>query len=253
MRVRLFEIEKKVEDLEFSSLNLQSLKMSADKFCNCCITKNNNEKDVMHVFEARSHLENCINILKSIIEPSDNILIENINAERDSYDIIEKYLENFFAIIDADSEKLKQDIKMARERFIIDYMAKIGIKSFMEKLKNSMDNLVLLSLENALKNFAEYKIKYRDKEFTFNGQVIADRLVFEYILFREFFISAKIKGSSARQKVTISSGAGGVSIHETNITKSRKKPTIQSEEPIESPPNIEDFSELFGSEEETNV
>jgi hypothetical protein len=65
------------------------------------------------------------------------------------------------------------------------------------------------------------------------------------------FISAKIKGSSMRQKVTIAAQSMGAHFSETNISKPPRKPQIRTEGNVEIPPDIEEITRMI--EETENI
>jgi len=248
MRTDWIQIQNNLGDLDYLNLDLDRLYRLAHQFHNLVLPKRNFETEVFHLLEAKSNFETSLTILKGLIEPKDNPLINEINQKNYSSDILEVYFENFMSIIDSDL-KLLQD-SLTRRKGVFEEFNPMIVKKIREQLTENMDNLILYPLMKSYKIFM-----HLDKNSIKNlPEDITPKEVYEYLLFREVFISAKIKGSSMRQKVSVASQSMGATFHETNITKSPRgsKVTKLPTNYIDStPPDLDDLDELFKDDNET--
>jgi hypothetical protein len=213
------------------------------EFDSCCIIRYD-DKDLAKVIEARTHLETTITILKRIIEPEENKLINTINNSYHSHDILEAYLENFLTILDEQFNKLRESMSRYEQDSLV---AKINVKSFRERMIDYMYNLIVHPLVAASYDLKHYKGDLHPS--------ITQRELFEYLLFRQFFIAAKIKGSEQRRKVAFSSSDGNVTFTETNILKKGKGKVDNPQMQIRTPPSLneeDDFMDFPNFEEEQN-
>ena len=139
------------------------------------------------------------------------------------------------SVLDLEQTKLEDDVKESK-KIINAFIIQVGIKNFREKLKDYMENLVVSPLFNAFLTYKNLKnLKSENK-----------KEIFEYILFREVFISAKIKGSETRQKLKASARSMGSSFHETNVIKQgRSKSGLTESTQDITPKEIEQFPDLF--------
>ena len=243
MRSDWIQIQSNLDKLEELNLDLNRLYSHAFKFYNQLMPIRLFSTEVFHIMEAKSNFETCLTILKGLIEPKDNPLINEINQKHYSFDVLETYFENFLAIIDSDV-KLLQD-SLTRRRGLIEEFNPMIVKKIREQLNENMDNLILYPLIKAHRNFVVL-----DKESIKNlPEEVTLRNVFEYLLFREVFISAKIKGSGVRQRVSIASQMAGATFHETNITKSPRGSTkaikINPALSDSTPPDLDDLDDIF--------
>lgn len=235
-------------DLDYQTLefwNLDSLIDSINKFRNCLLPASEHLEEVFDLFRARTYFESCLSIIKSIINPEKNTLIENLKTNHESFQfynasqILEKFFDNFMSILDKEFEDFYQLDNQGYKK--VDPYVPVQVRSVREKLKDYMNSLILFPLQ---KSFQVYSTLQTEKT----------KEVFEYILFREVLIASSIKGSEMRQKL-IMSGGGGASFHETNIIKSprsrSKSEPIQQNLPMELiPPGIEEFTDIFAEETE---
>ncbi|MBU0959508.1 MAG: hypothetical protein KKB31_06185, partial [Nanoarchaeota archaeon] len=105
--------------------------------------------------------------------------------------------------------------------------------------------------------FRDFMIKNRERidcgKIGMEGGAIDLKDFFEYILLREVFISAKIKGAPSRLKSALSSGRSGASFYEKNIikkgeSKNRTEDTRKRDVPPDTD-NIDFFGSLTEDEE----
>lgn len=243
MRTDFVYAKSKLEEIDEIYLDVSKIVHVANKFFNLCVEIQDQNKAILNLFEAKTYFEVCITVLKSIIE-QDNLRIEKVNEKHSSLDVLEKYIENFMAILDARQEKLYSSVKQSRDSggIVTTFTVNISVKSFRETLVDFMNDLVILPLINATK-------KYRIVSFELEESKRKE--AFEYLLFREIVISAKIKGSTTRQKLTLASDSFGSHFHETNITKVGKSRNQQSQELI-VPDDVDDFAGVFEAIEGDN-
>lgn len=244
-RTDWIQIQSDLEGLDYLNIDIDRLCRLAHQFYNLILPKKHFATEVFHILEAKSNFETSLTIIKCLIEPKDNPLINEINQKHYSSDVLEVYFENFMSIIDSDI-KLLQD-SLTRRRGIIDEFNPMIVKKIREQLTENMDNLVLYPLMKAYKNFIHLKDSIKNLP-----ENITHREIYEYLLFREVFISAKIKGASMRQKVSVASQSVGATFHETNITRSPRasKNKIQVGYTDSTPPDLDDFDELFKDDTE---
>jgi len=242
MRRELTNLQIDLESLEELDTDLMKIAMYSKKFINLSMPRKSLMEEIFHLMEAKTCLETSITILKSMIESNENKLIEKVNTRYYSYDILEQYFDNFMSILDAEMKDLNSLISRYRNTIAKEPDLTVNIKSFREKLVNYMTNLIILPLINAT-------IIYKKLDKT-NCEDPKER--FQYILFREVYISAKIKGSQMRQKVSVATQASNATFQTTNITKiprvnaGRNKTEVTSDY---TPLNFEDLDEIFKDDE----
>ena len=233
-------IKNELTNSEGIWLDLNYLVNSSNQFYNLCLKRTEEEKAILNLFEARMNLESCLTFLKEIIEVHENKLIQKINESHPILDLMDNYYENLFAILDLEEQKLRDYLTESKKLFN-PFLITVSIKSFKERLLGYMSDLVLFPLLNAVTKYKNI-INFTEER----------KVVFEYILFREVYISAKIKGSQARQKLAMASHTLGARFSETNIIKSGKKSlTPEQQDQLNFiPPKIEDqFSDMFEPDE----
>jgi len=242
MRTDWIQIQSDLSDLDYLNLDLDRLYRLAHQFHNLVLPKKHFATEVYHILEAKSNFETSLTILKGLIEPKNNPLINEINHKHYSSDILEVYFENFMSIIDSDL-KLLQD-SLTRRKGVFEEFNPMIVKKIREQLTENMDNLILYPLMKSYKIFLNLDANnIRDLP-----DDITKRDIYEYLLFREVFISAKIKGSSIRQKVSVASQSMNATFHETNITKpprGSKTTKIPINYIDSTPPDLDDLDDLF--------
>ena len=230
-------IENELSDLEDVYLDISRIAKLSNSFYNLCIEKNNQERSILNLFQARTHFESCLTILKSLIEPNKNDYIQIINAQFSVHDALEKYFENFLAILDTEQKNLQSNVNQSKI-LTPQFMVQISIKLFREKLVDYMENIIITPFYNSVVLYKNLKEKNKES--------------FEYVLFREVFISSKIKGSAMRQKITVATQSFGAQFHETNITKYGKRQPREGEieiQDVDIPPDIDETLRLLDDEE----
>lgn len=237
------QIHNDIEYLEDLGVELLELFRFSEIFNNLCIGRKDLKKEILNLFEARSYFESCLILLKSFIEPNDNPYIKEVNAEHMTHDVLEKYFENLLSILDADQIKMKDNF--GDSKLLNPFSIKMSVKMFREKIIGYQNDLILFPIYNSIEIFKK-KEKSLKKD-------VNKREVFEYILFSQVFISAKIKGSPERQKTSKVTSAFGSSFHETNIIKQGKSRNNDNQEITTvnpSPPDMDDeFPEIFEGDE----
>lgn len=252
MRYQWSDIKLELEELEDVSIDLFEIVSLSEKFFNLCIRKKQTStKFIQKLLIAKTYLETCLTLIKSIVEPNENIFIEHTNEKMQSYDILEKYFENFMAILDGEQKTTIDTLKNVS--MFNKSVPDIHLNSYKEKLVDHMNNLVLYPLLNAYKNYSDYM---------FNKNLpteVSKKDIFIYMLFREVYIASKIKGSALRQKIAVASQTVGSStFHETNITRSPSKrnydfnPNI-NKVPPESPEDFFKDLDIFDGDRDENT
>jgi len=241
MRIQWIKANSHLEDIKDLNLELSRIRSTVNHFYNLVIENNKLEKNILKVFEAKACFETALTMVKGLIEPETNDMIDKLNKDQMNmnYDKIKDYFDNLLAILDKEGESLKTQVSVSNGKIQPSYMARVYLTSYREKLKDYMSNLIVYPFINASRYYKILDKKIKEDESRIK--------IFEYLLFREVFISAKIKGSSIRHKS--GSAIGNATFHETNaykITKPRDstmndKPLLEVEE---------EFPDLFYNEQD---
>lgn len=244
MMTEMIRCKNKIDRIKNINLEIDLLVQNSRRFYNLCLEKSNSDKNILSLFEARTYFESCLTIIKSMIEPNENELISKVNLQQQDFRMaIDILFENFMSVLDVETKELKKYIDDSKVNISNEFIVKVCVKSFREKIMDYMENLVLFPLTNTLRIYDELERKGKIKETTYSegeGKDIKEinltkRKYFEYILFTEVFKSAKIKGSQTRQKITASQGSLS-NFHETNIIKPGRNKQEVFSIPRDSPP-----------------
>ena len=240
MRNDLAKIKIEIEKVNIN-INLMNILSLCNGIYNLCIYRREEiSKTINKLLRAKTNFEVALTLIKGIIEPNENKLIDEINLEYSSHNVLDEYFNNFLSILDVEQKNIQDSIKVNRIMGGVDDNKILIINSFREKIIDYTDTLLVIPLLKSLITFNKYSSVAKGNHDPLN--------VFEYILFRELFISAKIKGSSTRQKVSLSTASIGSTFHETNITKVGRgsRQGLQARENRDvTPPEINDFDNLF--------
>jgi hypothetical protein len=166
--------ENELINLEEIHLDISQIVALTNRFYNLCTERIKEEKFILLLFEARTCLESSITMVKVLVEPKDNKYIEEVNEKHFSHDILEKYFENFMAILDVEQQKIVSYIEDSK-KFASPFVVTAAVKTYRERLIDYMENLVLTPIYNAVvsyKNWVDVKKNENSKD------------VFEYFLFR---------------------------------------------------------------------
>ncbi|MEK6882588.1 MAG: hypothetical protein AABY22_23405 [Nanoarchaeota archaeon] len=238
MREKMQWSKNKLIDMEDIAMDLTQLDFLVNKFSNLIIPKKEEQKSVLSLLEARTFFESCLTIIKGIIEPNDNPLIEKINEKYYTHDALGKYFDIFLTILDYE-QKILQDYVTESRKLISPIIIQVAITAFREKLIDYMGNIIVSPLYNAV-------MEYENNLSNLEKEKIDKKKSFEYMLFRQVFISAKMKGSQDRQKAIMSGRNMGSTFKETNITKiGSGKDNTQDINEVQIPPSLESFKDPF--------
>lgn len=241
----LIEVKLKIDELiELEDIwdNINNINSLHKELFTSCINKKNLEKNLKDLFESKTLLESSITELKFILE-RENQLIDEVNEMHSSLDILEKYFDNLFSVLDTMEDKLKTIVKDSDDGYIKNkWIVEASIKSLRERFIGYMNDLIIKPLSNALTKYISIDKNIQIKK----GEEIIKlekKEIFQYILFKEVWTSCKIKGSSERKKSLVSSNLTSATFEEKNITTNRRR----KEEPerIQEPPEIDDFQDLY--------
>lgn len=258
MSKELIKVIYELEELDFYYPEINKFRWAVTEFSNACILRMNNREDILDLYKAVSLFETSLTILKSIIEPSGNKLIEKLNVQYSTNDILENYFGDFLSILDSSLAALSNNIGDSLVKIDNSYLATASIQLAREKLTGAMTDLIISPLVKSLAVFRDFMIKNRERidcgKIGMEGGAIDLKDFFEYILLREVFISAKIKGAPSRLKSALSSGRSGASFYEKNIikqgeSKNRTEDTRKRDVPPDTD-NIDFFGSLTENEEE---
>lgn len=250
MRMNITEIQIRARQFPELEINLFNLVTYSGKFYNCCIFTGRG-KDIFKLYEARRWFESCLTIMKDLIEPSNNELIE-VHAEN-HFISIEEYFDNLLSITDSELTELKINNKTIRKNFVPGEVIDIHLKYIKEKLMDYMENLVIMPLLKSLTEYRDYSTKIKElpkikvqRDGKDIERTVTKKQIFEYLLFRNMFISSRLRGSPMRQRISVSSGLG-ISINEKNIYKTggRKKAPATTGQTLETPPSVKEFDDIF--------
>lgn len=229
-----------LEDIWDIVSNIYSL---SQEFFILCVDGENLEENLKDLLELKTILESCLTELKFILE-SDNPLINELNKSHSTLDILERYFDNLFSVLDTMEDKLKGIVKDADDRYVKNqWVVEASIKSLRERFIGYMKDLVNKPLSNALRKYVS--LKKKDIELRRGEEIIKleKKEIFEYILFKEVWTSCKIKGSTERKKALVSGNLTSATFEEKNIiNRGRRR---EEYEKIQEPPEIDDFEDLY--------
>ena len=251
MMTKWIGIKTRIKSIEEMDYDMDNLILNVRRFYNMTIERSNSETSIIDLFEARTYFETCVTIIKSLIDPGDNELIDMVNTSTAFIKDIDIYFDNLLAILDVQQKDIQNEIKQVNAKLVDAFYIKLAIKGFREKIVDYMNNLILMPFMNSLNNYKKYesiiktgRIKIGEDEYE-----ITKKKIFEYILFTEIFKSAKLKGSPVRQKVSASSGLSS-SFHETNIIKPGKSKPMETISQADNPPELqEEFPSIIDFED----
>jgi hypothetical protein len=209
MRLRWVNSTENLMNNKDIGLDITELKKNAFSFYSLCILNGHDiSLDIKNLVNARRHLETCLTLLKGIIDPKNNQIIDQVNQQVYSYRAFLDYLDNANAVLDAmqghffKTTTASTPISATPQYYTL-------VDSFKEKMLDYMNNLVLMPIHLSYQRFLYTKNIKKDSE------------TYVYLLFREIYSSVEIRGSPSRLKVEMSTGSYGTAFNErvTNIIK----------------------------------
>jgi len=237
MRSEWVELENKLMNLSEIYTDITKLHRSALKVYNKCMLHTDMGRNVFGLFEAKSYLEYCLSIMKSLVESDTNEIIEHYKQSNSFSNTEEEKMEKWFDsfLSDLDAKQAKLIMSLEDRNMESKLKAPALIQAFMRQIMEILETIVLLPLSISLKIYMKRGIE-KHKELIRDNKVISKRKIFDYFLFRQILNASKIKGGEKRQKTSISSGSQNATFQEvTNIRQGKPRklqeiPTIEKEE-----------------------
>lgn len=222
------------------NIDFKLLSKNANNFYNKCLESTNDDLNVLKLFEITSYFESCLTNMKSLLEMQENILIEE-QMKKHNFDFIKNFeanVDNLMSVLDSERTKIKD--YLSRSTIINPILIKVTIKSFREKIKDYMENLIIYPLDRSVYLFSFYESKGLIETFIKKNSDVNKEMIFQYILFKELLYSSQIKGSDKRQKSSYS-GVSSMTVHENNVIKPYKAPKSEQNEKNDY---MDDFEEI---------
>ena len=232
MRSEIVEIENVTKGVKDIELDISKLRKVVMRFYNSILMKDNFQKNLFRLLEAKSFLNQATTILINIIDENENTIISKYKEEN-SKDLDE--LKNFFSNFEANLDKREAELlKLIQHSNITPKITMpFQLKSLLEEIKNGMESIVLYPLTIAVKNFKDSKLGGDKKE------------IFRYYLFKSVLETIGIKGSEQRLKSILMNSSGGNIYEKHTHQETQRRPTYKySNEDVEADDSILDANLL---------
>jgi hypothetical protein len=192
---KLIDLRKLQEEINlfYNRLNLRSLATE-----NIKLRKKRMIKIIGDLLIARSHLDNCIAILKGTFELDSNPYLKRVNKDMFAYQGLVAYLGIANSRLDMIASELK-DLERNTELFT-NSIFPTWIESYKATLNTYMQSFVINSLKNAIKKF-NLADTIKDEKTQEEKKIVKDTNFFFYLLFYEVYLISEIEGAIARQVV----------------------------------------------------